>query len=181
MRMLPVANNLVLRPLQGGDAKELFRITELNRDYLARYLPWVNDLQSLDHAKAYIEFCEREWRAGSGAHFGIYYHSQLSGHISLMFIRPKHKAEVGYWIVENLSGRGITRRSVRAVMNYAFTELQLRRLLICSRPDNVASIAVARRLGFRYEGRERLGERHGQDFFDLEHYGLLAPGVQPLS
>lgn len=171
--VLTVSDDLLLRPLQEGDTADLFALIDSNRVYLARYLPWVDGATAPEHASAFIQFCHQEWKMGAGAHFGVFLHSRLVGHVSLMFIKLEHKAEIGYWISEDVSGRGLTKRSVRAAIGYALTELGLKRLLISCRPDNTASAAIAKRLGFQYEGRERMGERHGDQFYDLDRYALL--------
>lgn len=177
MLVLTVGNDLVLRGLKNSDAGALFTLIDSNRLYLVRFLPWVETAIAPEHAVAFIHFCEREWRTGNGAHFGVFLDGRLVGHVSLMFIKPGHKAEIGYWIAEDVSGRGLTRRAVQATLNYAFNDLGLKRLLISCRPDNTASAAIARRLGFQYEGRERMGERHGDRFYDLDRYALLASEV----
>jgi len=38
---------------------------------------------------------------------------------------------------------------------------------------NTLSAAIPKRLGFVYEGTERQGERHSQEFLDLEIFSLL--------
>lgn len=62
-------------------------------------------------------------------------------------------AQVGYWIDPAWAGRGIIPTAVAMAVDYCFTEAGLHRIEIAIRPENVNSLAVVRKLGFRYEGR----------------------------
>jgi ribosomal-protein-serine acetyltransferase len=79
-----------------------------------------------------------------------------------------------YWLAPDAEGRGVVTRAMRSLLERAFGELGLRRMLLRAAPDNVRSRAVAERLGFRcvgpIDGTELYGERWG----DLVEYELDA-------
>jgi len=57
-----------------------------------------------------------------------------------------------FWAISPaLQGRGYAVEAARALIDYAFTELQLARILAGTEHANVASIAVMRRLGMQIE------------------------------
>lgn len=62
-------------------------------------------------------------------------------------------AQVGYWIDPVWAGRGIIPTAVAMACDYCFDVLRLHRMEVAIRPENANSLAVVRKLGFRYEGR----------------------------
>jgi ribosomal-protein-serine acetyltransferase len=90
-----------------------------------------------------------------------------------MSIVPGHQGEIGYWLATDVVARGVATRAVPSLIDHAFNELGLRRLLIRVRVGNTRSIAVARRLGFQPEGTARGAELHTNRLHDLEHYAPL--------
>lgn len=59
--------------------------------------------------------------------------------------------EVGWRLGEHYRGRGYATEAGRAWLRYGFEELNLAKLVSICEPDNVASVAVMRRLGFKLE------------------------------
>ncbi len=64
-------------------------------------------------------------------------------------------AEVGYWLGEPFWGRGVVTESLRALTEYAFTELGFVRLYATVMEWNPASARVLDKAGYEYEGRLR--------------------------
>jgi ribosomal-protein-alanine N-acetyltransferase len=61
-------------------------------------------------------------------------------------------AVIGYWVVPEVAGKGITPTAVALVSDYLFNVVGLHRIEIDIRPENSASLRVVQKLGFRYEG-----------------------------
>ncbi|MDN5763861.1 MAG: GNAT family N-acetyltransferase [Microlunatus sp.] len=61
-------------------------------------------------------------------------------------------AQVGYWVDQRVAGRGIVPTAVALAVDYCFDVLRLHRIEIAIRPENVKSLRVVTKLGFRPEG-----------------------------
>lgn len=60
--------------------------------------------------------------------------------------------EVGYWLAAGARGRGVITRAVLLMAGWCFATLERPTLWLRVEPDNVRSIAAARRCGFRDTG-----------------------------
>jgi RimJ/RimL family protein N-acetyltransferase len=63
--------------------------------------------------------------------------------------------DFGYWVRKEARGRGVATRALVLLSRWAARERGLGRLQLIVEPDNLASIRVAERAGFRREGRLR--------------------------
>jgi RimJ/RimL family protein N-acetyltransferase len=63
--------------------------------------------------------------------------------------------EVGWMLARSHWGRGLATEGARAALSFAFDVLQKPHVISLIRPENVASIRVAEKLGERLEGRSR--------------------------
>lgn len=86
-------------------------------------------------------------------------------------------ATLGYWIAERVAGRGITPTAVALATDYCFRTLRLHRMEICIRPENAASLAVVRKLGFRFEGLRRRYIHIDGDWRDHFCFALVTEDV----
>ncbi len=65
---------------------------------------------------------------------------------------PLQQAFLGYWIGRPFVRQGYMGEALPLVLRVAFGELKLHRVEANIQPGNAASIALARRVGFRMEG-----------------------------
>lgn len=104
------------------------------------------------------------WDRGEGRHLTVVETGshELLGGINFHRIEPMHgRAEVGFWLAPWARGRGIGTASLRAACEWAFDHWDLHRIEMTTLPENEASQALARKLGFTGEGvlRQRNFER----------------------
>lgn len=100
---------------------------------------------------------------------GIFY-----GVITLPFWKKEHrKAELGYWLLPDYWRQGFITEAATTVIEYAFTKMNIHRLLAEVEDDNQGSIATLKKLGFQYEGTQRACEIKDGRFINLEMYALL--------
>lgn len=60
--------------------------------------------------------------------------------------------QIGYWVDQQVAGRGIVPTAVALATDYCFDVLHLHRIEIAIRPENIKSLRVVAKLGFRPEG-----------------------------
>jgi [ribosomal protein S5]-alanine N-acetyltransferase len=73
---------------------------------------------------------------------------------------------IGYLISPAYQGLGLATEAVSALLHHCFRSLSLRRVQALIQPENIASRAVAERLGFRCEGVLRDSLRVGDRWYD---------------
>ncbi|MFF9898367.1 GNAT family N-acetyltransferase [Streptomyces longispororuber] len=139
-----------IRPWTRADGAEFTARARESRDL---HRPWLFppttpeayaaylDTLAEDPAKAGFLVCERE----SGA---------LAGFVNINNIVEGgfRCGALGYGAFAHAAGRGLLREGLDLVLDHAFGALRLHRLEINVQPGNAASIALARRCGFRLEG-----------------------------
>lgn len=84
------------------------------------------------------------------------------------------RVEIGFILLRELHRRGLMTEAASAVLDHSFGELGLHRLEADTDPDNTASIALLRKLGFREEGRARERWKGVGEWRDSLLFGLLA-------
>lgn len=88
---------------------------------------------------------------------------------------------IGYEILRDCRGQGYMREALTTVLDYGFSVMRLHRIQAETHPDNLASIGLATRLGFQFEGVHREQAFWGGKFHDLNCYSLLQREWNPLS
>lgn len=104
---------------------------------------------------------------GSGAIRGVVTVSQI-------VLGALRSAYLGYYGLAGFERRGLMTEAVREAVAFAFDELGLHRVEANIQPDNAASIALVRRLGFRLEGFSPRYLKIGGEWRDHERWALLA-------
>jgi [ribosomal protein S5]-alanine N-acetyltransferase len=85
----------------------------------------------------------------------------------------------GYWAYAGSQGRGLMTDGLRSVVDHAFAELGLHRLEANIQPANVASIALAERCGFGFEGFSPRYLMVDGDWRDHNRYAITSDRPAP--
>lgn len=170
---MKVNSSIALRLLVLEDSPIIYTAINENRTHLRKWLPFVDSTKSqkdtLSFVKSIVDDVERRQEI-----FTIWYKNEFAGLIGLKdFDYLNRKVEIGYWLTEKMTGKGIITLSVERIMHFIFDELELNRIQIKCGVGNISSSAVPKRLGFSFEGIERQGERHLSKYIDLEIYSFL--------
>ncbi len=169
-----------LRSVAPTDAEALFLVVDGHREYLRRWLPWVDRTGSAADTAAFIALSRENEAAGTGLAALVECGDEIGGVVGIEAIdRHRRRGEIGYWLREDLQGAGLMTRAAGAMCRYAFEGLALHRLEIRVALDNRPSRAVAERLGFSHEGILRGAERRGAGFCDMALYARLRGDPPP--
>ncbi|MFI0235471.1 GNAT family N-acetyltransferase [Streptomyces sp. NPDC016845] len=151
---LPEGPRVALRHIALADAEEF---TARARESRELHRPWLFPPLTAEAFAAYAGrlvddptghgflVCERAPESGSGA---------VAGFININNIVQGgfRSGALGYGVFAHAARRGLMAEGLGLVVRYAFGPLALHRLEINVQPGNAASIALARRAGFRLEG-----------------------------
>lgn len=168
---ITVNNDITLRSTTLADARFIFDAFSTQGNYLRQWLPISADFNTVIDVEDYIEMSDAE----ETYNFTIEYKGNTAGLISISHVSyANRRAEIGYWLSKPLQGNGIMVQSVKAIVEYAFSKLNMNRLEIKCAPENLRSRQIPIKLGFTLEGVEREGEKSADGLFnDLEVYSLL--------
>ncbi len=86
-------------------------------------------------------------------------------------------AQAGYWVDQRWAGRGIIPTALALAADHCFFTLRLHRLEVAIRPENVRSLRVVEKLGFRHEGFRANYMHVDGAWRDHEMYALHADEV----
>lgn len=150
-----VDDDIILRAVSEEEAAALFGLIAANRPYLGEFLPWVASTKAVEDSRSFIRTIKEHRENGTEYGFGMYFGGVLAGHISLMHIADSKSPEIGYWIAEEFSGKGITTRAAQAVTKLAIEAIGADHIVIKARVDNIASNAIPPKLGYTLQGSER--------------------------
>ena len=172
--MFVIDSRVTLRVLREDDADELFSLTDANRAYLRRWLPWVDLVTSEDDSRSFIANVTAQRDDGRGPTFGIRCDGALAGVVGFLPVdRVNRIGEIGYWLAPAEQGRGVMTQCCHFVVRYGFLTLDLNRIQIAAGTENHVSRAIPERLGFKFEGILRARENLSGTFIDHAMYSLL--------
>jgi len=157
---IKVDEQLTLRQLHLDEAEQLFKLIDKDRDYLKKWLPWVDSTESPKDSEQFISDNIQKSQDGTEYGYGIVVDGELTGHISLMHINDGSDPEIGCWIASSMSGQGISTKAGRALTEFGFNTLGLGKIIIKADPKNIGSNKIAEKLGYkliRQEHDDRIG------------------------
>lgn len=171
-------NDIQIRLIRKEDFKQLFDVIERNRERLLRFFPKTSQtIIDIETAKAFTEQKIRQASKKEQFYYVVQMvgTSELIGSVILKNIDwSLPKAEFAYFIDGKYEGKGITSYAVKSLTQYAFTELDMKKLYIKIDPQNWGSKKVAMNNGFELEGLLKSEFRTGKgEVTDVERYGLL--------
>jgi len=125
---------------------------------------------------------------GKGFHWMVTREEEVIGIVSLIDVRRTHRswtlnrAELAYWLGPDFQGAGFATEAAQSVLQFAYDNLALHKIIVYHVTENPPSGAVAQRLGFRHVGEELDAFKKGDRWYHFTHYELLdrefsSPGV----
>jgi ribosomal-protein-serine acetyltransferase len=137
--------------------------------------PSVLASRTLEDHKNFIRDALTQFAQNKGFVAGIWHEGRLAGVIGYDPIDWENRTtELGYWLGEEYQGKGLVTAACRALVEHAFGELSLNRVVISCATENKKSCAIPERLSFRREGVQRQAEWLYDHFVDHVVYAALA-------
>lgn len=168
---------LFLRRCQKSDALELQKLMLENRDYLERWIQPQPTAISLECVKELIAEDHLLARKGQRLDLTIFRNEdeKMVGRIALHSVDfgIQRSAGVSYWIDEKESGKGYVTEALATLISFAFEECCLHRVWLAIASNNAASLSVARKLGFVFEGTARKSLYINREWQDTSSFSLL--------
>lgn len=154
------SERLLFRRWQESDAALLLPVLEANVDHLADWIPaHVSAPAPLNELELRLTGFAQDFQAGRNWRFGIFPRGgkDVYGEVSLfprsaagrVEFESADRLEIGYWLRQDVTGRGYATESALAMLGLAPTIPGIHSVEIHCDPRNAASAAVPRRLGFR--------------------------------
>ncbi len=146
-----IAEHIALRPLTVADADDVY----IHRSD-ERILKFIDSprAKSIDDAIAFILKINKAVADNESIFWAIQARNNpgMIGSICLWNIKlEEEEAEVGYVLHPDHQGKGLMQEALHTVLDYGFDEMQLRCILAEVHPDNIRSIALLVRNGFRQQ------------------------------
>lgn len=165
---------LILRQLEDADFSALYEIMRKPEVMYA----WVHGF-TLEETQEWLARQQERYKNGYGF-LAVYLKSSdvLIGQAGLTTseIDGQPVTEIAYIFDNTAWGNGYATEAAKALVQLAFNERGIARLHCTVRPENVSSIKVAERLGFRYIGKyvkHYNGKEMPHLIYILENEGLI--------
>lgn len=99
---------------------------------------------------------------------------ELIGDIGIHFLDEENfQAEIGCTLAKSQHGKGLANEALTIAINYLFKELNKHRISCSIDPDNLASIKMVERLGFRKEAHFKQSILIDGEWYDDVVYVIL--------
>lgn len=166
-RIILQTERLILRQLTLTDTP--FIIELLNTEGWLKYIGDRN-VKTAEQARQYLANGPLKSYADNG--FGLYLVSTKSntpiGLCGLIKRKYLPYPDIGYALLPRATGQGYAFEIVQAVIDFAFTDLQLQKILAITLPENKSSVKLLLKTGMQFE--ERFVEPQFNEI--LDRYGI---------
>jgi len=155
-----VHDPIMLRSATLDDFEAWRNLREDSREHLTRWEEnWVPHQISQASFKRRLKNYDRDRRRGGGLFLLAFRRSDktLVGGVTLTNIRygASRSGLLGYWIGAEFTGCGYATAAVTAMLDHAFDNIDLNRIVAACQPENVASQKLLNKCGFSHEGIAR--------------------------
>ena len=151
-------NRVLVRPYQIVDAAALFEAVEESRTHLDPWIGFGEGHASLEQSQDWINHKSARWLLREEMATGIW-EITTNRYLGDCSLKPQNwdvpSFSIGYWLRASATGQGFMTEAVQLLVDFAFNSLKARRVAIGCDEMNIASAAVAKRLGFEQEARLR--------------------------
>lgn len=149
------SERLLIRIPELNDAEAVFDTLQRTAKGLKPFMVWAQNEPVFEEVKENIRKAHADFFARKDLRLHLF--DKLTGEFigssglhEIDWNIPKF--EIGYWVDEKFEGKGYMTEATLRITQFAFEELDAKRIVIRCDRDNVKSRAVAERAGFELEG-----------------------------
>jgi ribosomal-protein-serine acetyltransferase len=135
----------------GGSCEAVYASLE----HLRPWMPWAMDFSRAAQAE-FLAGCVRDWATGAAFNYAMLVDGAIAGSIGLMARIGPGGLEIGYWVHQAYTRRGLATAGTAALVEQAFALPDIVRVQIVHDELNFPSGGVPRKLGFTEIGRRPL-------------------------
>ena len=159
--------------LSDKHCKGLYEIISTERERLAKWLPWVEEMQSVENERAFIKYACEKMEYDKLFMLTICINQKPVGMIDIHNIDlQKSQAEIGYWISEKYENQGFVKKGVKELIKFVPSKFKIDNLLIYVDVDNIKSKFIPNSLSFKKESEIPKFEYYNGFYHDFEIYRL---------
>lgn len=171
-------DNYTIRLIQSSDNEAYFETVNANKARLEAFFPvTVANAQSVELLSVFIDKLLRQVEEKKNFPYVLIdnHSEKIIGYIHVKNIDwDIPKAELGFFIDEQFSGKGILKKAMNVIIDHLFNELEFKKLYLRTHESNTPARKLAEKCGFEIEGRLRKDHRTtAGELVDLFYYGLL--------
>jgi ribosomal-protein-alanine N-acetyltransferase len=163
----------IMRKTKKKDLKGLLRVS-LDPDVMKYYgTPPVKSMKDITRE---IKWFNKIYRKNEGIRWIIANKEtdEYIGDIGFHNYSKQHRRiELGYKLSKEYRRKGIMTESIKRAMKFAFEKLKVNRIEALVGKDNLASIRLLLKLGYKKEGILRQYEKETKGFMDLIMFSIL--------
>ncbi len=166
----------VVRRFREGDGKSFYELLRDNHPRLVDHFPTLlREVNDADKAEFYIRRKLAAWLVQEEFCFGMWENqsAELIGKLRIHRIDwSLPLAEISFFIDQHFGGRGLMTEAMLRLLEFAFEQLEMEKLILRTAMDNFTSQRLARKCGFRREGDLRAEfRRGGGELIDVMLFG----------
>lgn len=171
---------IYLRPLTVSDAHDSLRLQNDNRAFFEQFsMIREHSFYTLESQVEQIKRHEENRKNDQEYYFGLFQkeNNKLIGTISLFQVMrgSLQSAVIGYFLDHHHNGKGYATEAIKALVDYAFEELDLHRIEAGVMPRNLPSQRVLEKAGFHREGIARKNVNINGIWEDHQVLAILNP------
>lgn len=169
---------LYLKPVDNRPvtAQAFFDLTDNNRAYLRRWLPWLDSVTSVNDTQNSLNARVLSDKAGITINRFMMVENAIVGIIDVREIKDSQSelgvtALVGYWLAKEYAGRGYTTTALKQMVALC-RDRGIETVILRANPDNIGSNQVAIKAGFIYQETQKNASALYGKKIDLNIYHL---------
>lgn len=171
--VLPLDDTYILREQTLEDTEAFFQYYTLPEvgQYILASKP-----TTLQEANKEMQYCRNLFYSKKGLYWTIAKkeNNLMIGAVGLYLNDAHHRAEITYDLSPDYWQQGIMKKALRAVMQFAFSNMQLVRIEAVTRKENKASNKLLESLGFLREGTLKQYRYYDGKNWDIEMFAVTA-------